>query len=85
MRIPEENHAEFDRFSTRFWWSLEWLNSGHILPALEESDEDSKRHNLRQNFLWESISGEELLAYHRQLFTWRVMRFKLTARHSLSN
>jgi hypothetical protein len=85
MRQPAEHQSELYGGHTDFWLRLQWLDSEQIMLALAESFEDSRRHSLSQRFLWETITGEELLNFHRQLFMWRLVRVKIPDGHSLSN
>jgi hypothetical protein len=69
MRKSVENQRDFGVL----WTDLRWLNSAQIQFALDENHEDSRRMNLQQPPHWEALTAQELTAYHRQLFLWRLV------------
>ena len=80
MRKPVENQHD----SEILWPDLRWLDSEQIHWALRESHEDSRRMNLQHPPLWEALTDQELTAYHRQLFLWRLLRVNITRHPNFS-
>lgn len=85
MRKPNFNQTALTRYGSMFWLTLRWLDSTLIALALQDNQEDSQRQNLDQPLLWENITPSELLAYHRQIFMWRLRISKRDDQSLLSN
>ena len=85
MHKPNLNQLALTCDCSMLWLNLRWLDSTHIAFALQENQEDSQRLNSNQPLRWENVTSTELLAYHRQLFMWRIKIGKNTGQTILSH
>lgn len=53
---------------------LYMLNGQTIGLALDEAYEDSRPARIASLACLETVSGDELMAFHRQLFMWRLLK-----------